>query len=310
MMKKQIKFCFLIFVAPIQGRRPECSFDDAHTTAVSETIKLITIFIFNFNPFVLIAMDDHQTPTVLLYHDNMFNLQSTATIISSFLSDDGRHVLILDSTVFHPQGGGQPSDTGFITDASSSCNFKFLVQDVRSRNGVVYHYGVFEIGEEDVEAGVQVVLSVDESKRNLHSRLHSAGHLLDVCLPKVGLSHLKPGKAYHFPDGPWVEYKGSVPQAELQSKQQELESEANDMISKGMKVSVAVYSYEEASMLCGGALPDYIPKGSTPRIVKVGDFPGCPCGGTHVSNISDLVNIKVTQMKTKKGITKVYYTIE
>lgn len=34
-------------------------------------------------------------------------------------------------------------------------------------------------------------------------------------------------------------------------------------------------------------------QGSTPRIVKVGDFPGCPCGGTHVSNISDLVNIKV-----------------
>lgn len=32
---------------------------------------------------------------------------------------------------------------------------------------------------------------------------------------------------------------------------------------------------------------------SSPRIVKLGDFPGCPCGGTHVTNISDLVNIKV-----------------
>ncbi|KAL8195728.1 hypothetical protein R6Q57_025481 [Mikania cordata] len=256
-------------------------------------------------------MDPHQTPatpTVLLYHHDMFNLQSTATLISSFLDGDGRHALILDSTVFHPQGGGQPADTGLITDVSSS-RFKFVVQDVRSRNGIVYHYGVFEKSAEDLEGGVQVVLSVDESRRKLNSRLHSAGHLLDVCLPKVGLSHLKPGKAYHFPDGPWVEYKGNVPHAELHSKELELELEANNLISRGMKVSVDIYSYEEASMLCGGALPDYIPKGSTPRIVKLGDFPGCPCGGTHVSNISDLVNIKVTQMRTKKGVTKVYYTL-
>ncbi|KAK4266693.1 hypothetical protein QN277_027575 [Acacia crassicarpa] len=32
-------------------------------------------------------------------------------------------------------------------------------------------------------------------------KLHSAGHLLDICLPRIGLSHLEAGKAYHFPDG-------------------------------------------------------------------------------------------------------------
>ncbi|GJW62562.1 alanine--tRNA ligase [Tanacetum coccineum] len=223
--------------------------------------------------------------------------------------DDGRHVLVLDSTVFHPQGGGQPADGGYITDVDCS-RFKFLVQDVRSKNGIVHHYGVFERNAEELEEGFQVLLSVDESKRKLNSRLHSAGHLLDLCLEKVGLSHLDPSKGYHFPDGPYVEYKGTVPQSELQSKQKELESEANNLISRGGKVvSVGVYSYEEASELCGGGLPDYIPKESTPRVVKLGDFPGCPCGGTHVSDISDLVNIKVTQMRTKKGVTKVYYQI-
>nr|XP_043628894.1 alanine--tRNA ligase [Erigeron canadensis] len=252
------------------------------------------------------AAADHQNhpPTILEYYDNMFKLQSTATLISSFLCEDGRHVLILDSTIFHPQGGGQPSDSGFIT-----AQFKFVVQDVRSKNGIVYHYGVFEETADDIKEGVQVLLTVDNSKRKLYSRLHSAGHLLDVCLPKVGLSHLKPGKAYHFPDGPYVEYKGTVPQAELQRKQQALELEANNLISKGEKVLVAIYSYEEASKLCGGGLPDYIPKGSTPRIVKLGDFPGCPCGGTHVSDVSDIGHMKVTQMRTKKGITKVYYQL-
>jgi len=32
---------------------------------------------------------------------------------------------------------------------------------------------------------------------------------------------------------------------------------------------------------------------STPRIVRIGDNPGCPCGGTHVADISDIVQIKV-----------------
>lgn len=32
---------------------------------------------------------------------------------------------------------------------------------------------------------------------------------------------------------------------------------------------------------------------STPRIVRIGDNPGCPCGGTHVLNISDITKVKV-----------------
>ncbi|PWA96773.1 hypothetical protein CTI12_AA036710 [Artemisia annua] len=157
----------------------------------------------------------------------------------------------------------------------------------------------------ELEEGLQVLLSVDESKRKLNSRNKqlkvSRNHcleshlstkcaywiyvtlswtLLDVCLEKVGLNHLEPGKGYHFPDVPCVEYKSTVPQAELQT-----------------------------SELCGGGLPDYIPKESTPCVVKLGDLPGCPCSGTHVSDISDLVNIKATQVRTKKGITKVYYQI-
>lgn len=36
---------------------------------------------------------------------------------------------------------------------------------------------------------------------SLCCRLHSAGHLLDICMQNVGLSHLEPGKCYHFPDG-------------------------------------------------------------------------------------------------------------
>ncbi|KAF3609600.1 hypothetical protein DY000_02050370 [Brassica cretica] len=268
---------------------------------------------------------DSPPPTKLDYHVDMFKLQSQATFLSLFKAEDGRMALILDSTVFHPQGGGQPSDTGLIEFAGS--DFKFSVQDVRSKDGIVLHYGVFQGSvPEDIAKGQDVQLLVDQSRRKLNSRqgklnrsfyiilllmtrLHSAGHLLDLCMRKVGLGHLEPGKGYHFPDGPFVEYKGVVPQAELQVKQKELEAEANEMISKGGKVYADILPYEEASLLCGGSLPDYIPKGSTPRVLRFGENPGCPCGGTHVSDISDIISMKITQIRTKKGMTKVFYTI-
>ncbi|MBA0559186.1 hypothetical protein Golob_016162 [Gossypium lobatum] len=170
----------------------------------------------------------------------------------------------------------------------------------------------------------------------------------------VGFGHLEPGKGYHFPDGPFVEYKGTVPLNELQNKQREIEIEVNALISKGGKVYATVLPYREAAELCGGSLPDYIHpvsggykayfwttfvsntgndwkshgnsesdsfhlltvalfshpvQGSNPRIIKLGDNPGCPCGGTHVSDVSEILSMKVSQIRTKKGMTKVFYTI-
>lgn len=58
--------------------------------------------------------------------------------------DDGRLAAILDATIFHPQGGGQPADTGFIIAAAAAddddgggCGAKFVVEDVRLKEGVV-----------------------------------------------------------------------------------------------------------------------------------------------------------------------------
>ncbi|XP_052875007.1 uncharacterized protein LOC108457219 isoform X2 [Gossypium arboreum] len=264
-------------------------------------------------------------PTKLEFYDQMLKLQSKAILVHYFKGDDGRKALILDNTIFHPQGGGQPSDTGFICVTDS--NVRFCVQDVRSKDGVVFHYGVAEDSsmENELEQGKgkEVILQVDESRRRLNSR-------------------------------PFVEYKGTVPLNELQNKQREIEIEVNALISKGGKVYATVLPYQEAAELCGGSLPDYIHpesggykayfwttfvsstgndwkshgnseldsfrlltvalfsrpvQGSNPRIIKLGDNPGCPCGGTHVSDISEILSMKVSKIRTKKGMTKVFYTI-
>ncbi|KAM5568997.1 hypothetical protein ABKV19_016493 [Rosa sericea] len=226
------------------------------------------------------------SPTQLDYYEDMWKLESDATLVALVKGEDGRTALVLDRTVFHPQGGGQPADTGFVAVAGSEV--KFVVQDVRSKDGVVYHYGMVENcgegWEAEFEKGKAVVLQVEESRRKLNSRIHSAGHLLDVCVKNVGLGDLKPEKGYHFPQGPYVEYRGIVPQKDVQSKQKELELEANALISRGGK-------------------------DSTPRIVKMGTNLGCPCGGTHVSDVSEIISVTVSQIRTKKGFTKVFYNV-
>lgn len=251
-------------------------------------------------------------PTKLAYFDDMWTLQSDSIFLSLHQGEDGRRALILDSTIFHPQGGGQPADTGFISSPSS--DFKFVVEDARLKDGFVLHYGFFENSqdrpESTLQAGQKVILHVDGQKRDFNSRLHSAGHLLDLCMRNVGLAYLEPGKGYHFSDGPFVEYKGIIPQDQLQTKQKELEIEADRLISNGGKVSASVLPYEEAAKWCGGNLPSYISKDSTPRIVKLGESPGCPCGGTHVTDICNIKSLKITQIRTKKGLTKVFYSID
>lgn len=250
-------------------------------------------------------------PTKLAYYDDMWSLESIATFLSCLQVEDGRRAVILDATIFHPQGGGQPADNGYITNPSS--DFKFVVEDVRLKDGLVFHYGFFENAQDGWESilkeGEQVSLYVDAERRDLNSRLHSAGHLLDICVRNVGCSHFEPGKGHHFPDGPFVEYKGIIPQDQLQNKQKELEIEANALISSGGEVKACILPYDEASKWCGGDLPSYISKDSTPRIVKFGDHPGCPCGGTHVADIANIKSLKVTQIRMKKGVTKVSYSI-
>lgn len=44
---------------------------------------------------------------------------------------------MLDSTIFHPQGGGQPADMGFITVEGDDREVKFAVEDVRLKDGLV-----------------------------------------------------------------------------------------------------------------------------------------------------------------------------
>ena len=111
--------------------------------------------------------------TKLNYLSNTYLFDSEAIFVEIKENEKGKAV-ILDKTIFYPQGGGQPADKGKIISGDTI----FIVNDVRiDEVGIVWHFGEFSNGQ--FKIGNKVILKIDKDRRKLNAKLHSAGHLLD-----------------------------------------------------------------------------------------------------------------------------------
>jgi len=212
--------------------------------------------------------------------------------------EDGDKVCVeLDDTIFHPQGGGQPSDTGSIESAGLTPLVVQFVQMEKDRPGIVRHdcQGDFQEWSKAAASQAEVRLKVDESKRRLFARVHSAGHLLDVAVYNLGF-RWKPGKGYHFPDGPYVEYAMGDEGRKIDNKDPKAKQNVIDELNGAMKDLIA----KNGSV--GVALKDGV------RTVTFEDV-SCGCGGTHVKQSNELGEVTVKKLQAKSGNMRVSYTV-
>lgn len=235
--------------------------------------------------------------THLIYLADTYLLQSTATLIDIQIIE-GESALALDQTIFYPQGGGQPSDTGIIENEHGT----FEVEKVKlSPEGVVLHFGNYTQGK--MEIGAEVTLKIDETKRLLHAKIHSAGHFLDVGVNTL-YPDLKPGKGYHFPEGPYVEYEGNISNIDPETVKTKLQEYMNDLSKNHTEIIAEDLSDEVARER--GITP---PTGKKARIVSIGTLHSCGCGGTHVKNTSEIGNITIRKVSVKDGCLRVAYEV-
>lgn len=209
--------------------------------------------------------------------------------------------LILDHTIMYPQGGGQPYDLGRIDQGENM----FQVNEVRFRDGIVYHIGEFKNGNFEIEKEVKV--SIDEERRRLHARLHTAGHLVDDAIYELGYL-LTPLKGYHFPDGPYVEYVGQL-DGDFAEIAKNIENKMNELIRSEYQVeSQFVPNKDDLHSLCH-FVPEYIPGGKPIRVVQVSKVGAQCCGGTHVKVSSEVGQVSIPKIKVKDGNTRVSYRV-
>ena len=101
-----------------------------------------------------------------------------AALNATITAVDGEWVA-LDRTVFYPQGGGQPGDTGWMGSADRA---RIAVVDTRKgRDGAIWHR--LEGDSFDWSAGQSVELELDWKRRYRHMRMHTCLHLLGSLVP-------------------------------------------------------------------------------------------------------------------------------
>lgn len=234
--------------------------------------------------------------TTLLYLDNTYLFNAQAQVKEIRISPEGLTIIILDQTLFYPQGGGQPCDTGTITSQQA----EFKVSHVRlDEHGTVHHTGSFAHGS--FSTGDFVTLTIDKDRRITNAKLHSAGHLLDCAITELGLA-FKPLKGYHFQDHPYVEYEGNLDHSP--ETIQALQDKINELLQANKTISTHELPYEDA--LAQGITA---PIGKNARLVTIDGFKPCGCGGTHVHRTSDIGSLAVRKIKSKGGNTRVSYEI-
>ncbi len=237
--------------------------------------------------------------TELIYLGDSYLSKLQATVVQTGADDKG-NFLILDRTIFYPQGGGQPSDEGGIVSGDT----RLAVKQAQYIDATVRHYISGSVS--GVAPGTVVATEVDMDRRLRNARLHTGGHLLSHVI-EVMFDGLKPIKGYHFPEGPHVEFTGSAGISigeQVSAVNERLVSE----IAKSALVTARLANADEIFKL-RPHLAAFVPKDKPTRIVTVGGFLALPCGGTHVADLGQLGQVRVTKIKAKKENIKVSYEL-
>lgn len=241
--------------------------------------------------------------TELLYLANFDVEDCESKIMSVDMLDNGQIDIVLDKTCFYPRGGGQDWDKGTLTNETMSFN----VDEVRlDEDGDVHHIGIPRSGV--FSAGDSVSGKVNPERRTINTRLHSAGHIIDMAVDSLGLDWIAT-KGQHYPELSAVEYRGTWEPERSEDLKSSIENKANEFISRGTENTLKFMPVDEMHTVCRH-VPENIPKNKPGRVVIYGDDFGIPCGGTHVKNLEQIGSITVPKLKEKKGVIRVNYSVE
>ena len=197
--------------------------------------------------------------------------------------DDG--AVVLSSTPFYAESGGQIGDTGILVEDGKL----FRVDDTQKSGKANVHYGSVEHGE--LRVGDRLEAVVDADRRQAIRLNHSATHLMHAALRQVLGEHVAQKGSLVAPDKlrfDFSHYEGVTPE-----QLQKIEDLVNSAIRKNIPADTNLMSYDDA--IASGAIALFGEKyGDKVRVLKLGDFSVELCGGTHVDRTGDIGVFKIT----------------
>ena len=196
-----------------------------------------------------------------------------------------RGEIVLSSTPFYAEQGGQVGDTGTI----SSDGARFLVSDTRfAVPGLVAHVGTLETGA--LEVGDTVHAAIDVMRRERIRRNHTATHVLHWALRRILGDHVRQSGSLVAPDR--LRFDFTHFEAVSSEQLRRIEEMANHKVMENHPVrnyetSLATAREMGVTALFGEKYGEIV------RVLEVGNFSKELCGGTHVARSSEIGLIKI-----------------
>jgi alanyl-tRNA synthetase len=197
--------------------------------------------------------------------------------------------LVLDSTPFYGEGGGQVGDRGVLSGTGTGGDGVIVAIEAVSRNRSVFvHTGRVERGS--LTIGDLVNAQVDRACRRRAQANHTATHLLQAALKQVVDPGI--GQAGSLVDFDRLRFDFHCPRAVTPAELEQIEALINGWIADAHTLEVQEMAIEQAK--AAGAVAMFGEKYAD--VVRVVDVPGVSmelCGGTHVANTAEIGLFKI-----------------
>ena len=193
-------------------------------------------------------------------------------------------IVVLDTTPFYAESGGQVGDQGVISGVAAS----FKVDDTLKIQADVFgHHGVLESGT--LKVGDAVGADVDQAKRARTIRNHSATHLMHKALREVLGGHVAQKGSLVDPDKTRFDFSHNAPLTAEQIA--EVEVKVNKEILENHLTKAQHMSFDDA--VKHGAMALFGEKyGDEVRVLDIGTSKEL-CGGVHVTRTGDIGLFKI-----------------
>ena len=249
------------------------------------------------------ATKDIPATVFLGYTDYSCNAKITAIIADGnkvdFVSEGENATVVLDSTVFYGEGGGQVGDIGKII--ADGAEFT-VTSTTKTPEGVYLHHGFVSEGE-SLTAGAEVTAAIDIDTRKSVMRNHTSAHILQATLRRLLGTHVE--QAGQLVNADEMRFDFSHFSALSAEELKAVEDGVNNVIFDSLSVTTDEMGIEDAKKQ--GAMALFSEKyGDRVRVVKVGDYSTELCGGTHVKNTSEIGLFKiVSESSVAAGVRRI-----
>lgn len=238
-------------------------------------------------------------PTELVYLSSMeraYEREFDARIVKT-----GDNYLVLDRTLFYPEGGGQETDTGTLQHTGGESRVLRV-----EKKGIIKHY----VDPMPSPSATKVHGVIDWARRHAHMRMHTAQHLVSGLAYDLFDGVRTVGNQLHA-DRSRIDFRPAHFSDEDLGR---VEQETNRILARRLPVQIKFETREslERRVKPDRANLDLLPKHITDlRVIEIEGIDACPCGGTHVRNLGEIGQIRILGKSNKGAETvRIEYELE